>query len=353
MIEVIVVDDSAVMRKILTDLINNIDDYKVVATAVDAYDARDKIKQFEPDLITLDINMPKMDGVSFLKNLMRLHPMPTIIVSNQNARGSKAFDDGAIGFVPKQESHESMEDFNTRLQETLLSLKFMAQKYKNTKPKPSKKNTSIQSIEVEKRHHPDILLGHRISKNALKVIAIGSSTGGVEALLQIFMALPANLPPIVITQHIPYGFSSSFAQRLNQESQVTVLEAQGGETLQNSHAYLAPDNKHMIFNNRIGEYKIELLDGEKISRHKPSVDIMLRSVSNEFGKKAMGIMLTGMGDDGSIGMKELKDSGAYTIAQSEASCIVYGMPKKAYEAGGIVKNDVDLDDIAKEIINFS
>jgi two-component system chemotaxis response regulator CheB len=353
MFEVLIVDDSAVMRRILTDMINKIDDFRVIDTAVDAYDAREKIKQYEPDLITLDINMPKMDGVMFLKNLMRLHPMPTVIVSSESARGSEAFDDGAIGFVPKQSDSESSHDFFERLEDTLLSLTFMFQKYHDKKVKPKKRAVIATPTEIEKKYHPDDLLPKSpYSKNALKVIAIGSSTGGVEALLTIFKELPDNLPPIVITQHIPYGFSSSFAKRLNQESKVNVKEVQGGEVLQSSHAYLAPGNQHMIFRPNGDDYVVELLDGIKISRHKPSVDIMFRSVSNEFGNRAMGIMLTGMGDDGSIGIKELKDNGGFTVAQSERSCVVYGMPKKANEAGGVVKSDVDLDAIASEMIAF-
>jgi two-component system chemotaxis response regulator CheB len=351
MYEVIVIDDSMVERKMLSKLINSLSDFEVVATARDAYDAREKIKKYEPDLITLDINMPKMDGINFLKNLMRLHPMPAIIVSSKDSVQDKSVDEGAIGFIAKPKQNEDISLFKNRIEETLNSFLFIFDKYKQNKPKSTYKN--LDTIQVEPKHHPDTLLKATLhSKNALEVIAIGSSTGGVEALFNIFSKLPLGLAPIVITQHIPYGFSTSFASRLNNESEITVIEAKGGEILQKSYAYLAPGNRHMIFEQKDNKYIIKLLDGVRISRHKPSVDIMFRSVSNEFGNKAMGIILTGMGDDGSIGIVELKQNGGYTIAQSQKSCVVYGMPKKAYEAGGIVKNDVDLDDIANEIINF-
>jgi len=354
MYSVIIVDDSAVMRRVLTDLINSFEDFSVVSTAVDAYDAREKIKRYEPTLITLDINMPRMNGVEFLKNLMRLHPMPTVVISGESARGSEVFDDGAIGFVEKQKNTESIDSFSTRLEKTLRSLSFMFDKYMISKPLPIKKELVNLMNGVEKKVHPDELLaltscGH---SNA-KIIAIGSSTGGVEALLNVFQKLPSKLPPIIITQHIPYGFSSSFAQRLNSESQVDVVEAVGGEILESSCAYLAPGNRHITIEKQGSNFIIKLLDGVKVSRHKPSVDIMFRSVHNIFGKSAMGVIMTGMGDDGSIGLKNMFDCGAYTISQSERSCIVYGMPKKAVENGAIVKSNIDLDDIAKEIISYS
>ncbi|WP_419769772.1 MAG: chemotaxis-specific protein-glutamate methyltransferase CheB [Candidatus Marinarcus sp.] len=359
MYTVIVIDDSSSMRRILKDMINNIDDFEVIAEAVDAFDAREKIKKYEPDLVTIDINMPKMDGVVFLRNLMRLHAMPAVVISGESVRGNDIFDDGAVGFIPKPDNHESMVSFGNRIKETLMNLTFLLKRYTLKKPpaqvqvetRYSKQNADNHGIE--KKVHPDeVLKKLPATFPGKKVIAIGSSTGGVDALLQVFMKLEPNLPPILMTQHIPYGFSNSFAQRLNTHSKLNVYEAKDGMILENSSAYLAPGNMHMTIEKAGNEYRIKLLDMVKVSRHKPSVDILFRSVNNVVGGGAMAVIMTGMGDDGSICMKELYDNGAYTIAQDEASCIVFGMPAKAIEAGAI-KDVVSLDDIAEYIMDFS
>lgn len=359
MYTVIVIDDSSSMRRILKDMINNIDEFEVIAEAVDAFDAREKIKKYEPDLVTIDINMPKMDGVVFLRNLMRLHAMPAVIISGESVRGNDIFDDGAVGFIPKPETGESMISFGNRIKETLLNLTFLLKRYTLKKPKAqvvvktkfSKENRDDNG--VEKKIHPDeVLRKNPASFPGKKVIAIGSSTGGVDALLRVFTKLKSNLPPILITQHIPYGFSNSFAQRLDSNSVVNVCEAKDGMILEKSCAYLAPGNMHMTIEKFGAEYRVKLLDTVRVSRHKPSVDILFRSVNNLVGGSAMAIMMTGMGDDGSIGMKELYDNNAYTIAQDEKSCVVFGMPAKAIEAGAI-KEIVPLDDIHEYIIEFS
>ncbi|MEJ5168630.1 MAG: chemotaxis-specific protein-glutamate methyltransferase CheB [Arcobacteraceae bacterium] len=360
MYSVLIIDDSPSMRRVITDLINQIDEFEVVATATDAYDAREKIKEYEPDLVTIDINMPKMDGVTFLRNLMRLHPMPAVVISGEGVRGNDIFDDGAVGFIPKPENGESIEHFGERIKDTLLNLTFLLKRYTLKKPQGTKtivnKRTtgSGGNFEVERKIHPDEVLPKRPAViSGPRVIGIGSSTGGVESLLKVFSGLIEGLPPIIITQHIPYGFSSSFAQRLNQSSSVTVYEAEDGMILERSHAYLAPGNKHLTLEKlRDNSYKIVLLDTVKVSRHKPSVDIMFRSMNNTVGGSAMAIMMTGMGDDGSIGMKELFDSGAYTVAQNEESCVVFGMPAKAIEAGA-VKDVCHLNDISRYIIEFA
>jgi two-component system chemotaxis response regulator CheB len=215
------------------------------------------------------------------------------------------------------------------------------------------KRKSASIDEVERKVHPDeVLPSHPANFPGKKVIAIGSSTGGVDALIKVFAKLEANLAPIVITQHIPYGFSNSFAQRLNSNSIVEVCEAQDGMILKNSCAYLAPGNMHLTIERIGADYRVKLLDTVRVSRHKPSVDILFRSVNNVVGGGAMAVIMTGMGDDGMIGMKELYTNNAYTIAQDEQSCVVFGMPAKAIEAGAI-KHIVSLDDIAQEIIEFS
>lgn len=363
MFTVLVIDDSSLMCKVLKDLINNVEDFRVIDVAKDAYEAREKIKLYEPDIVTIDINMPKMDGVTFLRNLMRLHPMPAVVISGEGVRGNDIFDDGAVGFIPKPESGESMESFGERIKETLLNLTFLLKRYTLKKPKPqaqevkqisSSLKTEKLSLEVERKVHPDeVLASNPAFSTGIKIVAIGSSTGGVESLLRVFQNLPSGLPPILITQHIPYGFSSSFAQRLNQNSNVTVHEATDGMIIENSNAYLAPGNKHLtIEKDRSGVLKTKLLDTAKVSRHKPSVDILFRSVNNTIGGSAMAIMMTGMGDDGSIGMKNLFDNGAYTVAQNEESCVVFGMPAKAIEAGA-VKDIIHLDNISSCIIDYS
>lgn len=351
MYTVLIIDDSASMRRVLKDLIGSIDEFEVIGVANDAYEAREKIKEFEPDLVTIDINMPKMDGVTFLRNLMRLHPMPAVVISGEGVRGNDIFDDGAVGFIPKPELGESMNAFSERIKDTLLSLTFLLKRYTLKKPKSLKQFTPSQNVDY--KVHPDEVIPLRASRfSGTKIVAIGSSTGGVESLLKVFKRLPNDLPPILITQHIPYGFSNSFAQRLNDHSDVEVCEAKDGMLLQRGHAYLAPGNMHLTIEKYGNELKTKLLDAKKVSQHKPSVDVLFRSVNNCVGGSAMAVMMTGMGDDGTIAMKELFDNGAYTIAQNEESCVVFGMPMKAISAGA-VKDIVHLDDIASYIIEFA
>jgi len=356
MFTVIVIDDSSLMRRVLKDMISNLEDFEVIDTARDAFEAREKIKEYEPDLVTIDINMPKMDGVTFLRKLMKLHPMPAVVISGETARDSDIFDDGAVGFIPKQGNNESQDDFKKRMEDILLNLTFLLKRYTKSKPKPQKIIESVHKKEIlsNKKIHPDEYFP---SKPALlpgkKLIAIGSSTGGVESLLKVFKNLPNNLPPIVITQHIPYGFSSSFAQRLDRSSALNVKEAEDGDILEKGSAYLAPGNMHMIIRkSRGGEYLISLSDAPRISRHKPSVDVMFRSVNSSSGAGALVIMMTGMGDDGAIASKELFDNGAYVATQSEKTCVVYGMPAKVVEFGAS-KEVVDLDKIYQLMIDFS
>jgi two-component system chemotaxis response regulator CheB len=358
MYTVLVIDDSASMRRVIQDMINSIDEFEVVDSAVDAYDAREKIKLLEPDLVTIDLNMPKMDGAVFLRNLMKLHPMPAVVISSESARGNDIFDDGAVGFIEKPALGESMSSFGERIKDSLLNLTFLFKRYTLKKPKPIKpikKQLHKTNIgEIERKVHPDeVYPSNPATFPGNKIVAIGSSTGGVESLLTVFKGLSGNLPPIVMTQHIPYGFSTSFAQRLNTSSAVNVQEVSAdGIVLQKGHAYLAPGNMHLVIEKKGNDYVTKLLDITKVSRHKPSVDMLFRSVNNSAGGGAMAVMMTGMGDDGSIGMKELYDNGAYCVAQNEESCVVFGMPKKAIEAGA-VKDIVHLNDISSYIIDFA
>lgn len=352
MYTVLVIDDSPSMRRIIKDMINQVDEFKVVSSAVDAFDAREKIKQYEPDIVTIDINMPKMNGVVFLRNLMRLHPMPAVIISGEGVRGNDIFDDGAVGFIPKPEAGESMSSFQDRIKDTLLNLTFLLKRYTLKKPKPLIQNKKTIH-EIEYKVHPDEIIPSNPTRGSgKKLIAIGSSTGGVESLLKVFKKLPSNLPPILITQHIPYGFSNSFAHRLNDNSDVIVAEAKDGIVLEEGHAYLAPGNMHLSIEKSGLGYKTKLLDTKKVSLHKPSVDVLYRSVNNVIGSSAMAVIMTGMGDDGMIGMKDMFTNHAYTVAQNEESCVVFGMPAKAIKAGAI-KDIIHLDQIAQYIIDYS
>lgn len=329
-------------------MISRLEDFEVVATASDAFEARDLIKKFEPDLVTIDINMPKMDGVTFLRNLMRLHPMPAVVISTDVSKHHEVFDDGAVGFIAKKGIDENDTSFFGRIEDTLMRLTFLIDRYKM---KSKAKKPNLPEIETIK-NHPDTLLPLKQTIiSGAKVIVIGASTGGVETLMEIFKQLSPPMPPILITLHIPFGFSGSFAQRLDHLSSLRVYEAQDGQVLENSSVYIAPGNKHLLLDSRQGKYYTKLLDGPRISRHKPSVDILFRSVHNGAGANAMGVILTGMGDDGSIGLKEMHDAGALTIAQSAKKCVVFGMPAKAIEAGA-VKQIVDLEDIPTKIQKF-
>lgn len=358
MYTVVVIDDSLVMRELISETINSTGDFRVIATAANAFDGRDKIKQYEPDLVTIDINMPKMDGVSFLKNLMRLHPMPAIVISSESYRGNDVFEYGAIGFVPKADTNTSIEQFKKNISNTLLSLAYFIQRYSKQKPiitqQIAQQQKKSSTDEIEQRFTADIVLPKKPAiMPGEKIIAIGSSTGGIETLIDIFGNLPAGLPPIVIVQHIPYGFSKSFADRLDRISPISVHEAVNGQILEKSNAYLAPGNMHMIISkNTNGDYVALLNDGQKVSRHKPSVDVLFRSVNNIAGSGAMGVILTGMGDDGASSMVELYENGALTVAQDKESCVVYGMPAKAVEYGG-VREVVELKHIPARIIQFS
>lgn len=351
---VIVIDDSALIREMLKGMINQIEDFTVVETAKDAFEAREKIKTYEPDLVTIDINMPKMDGIAFLKNLMRLHPMPAFVVSSDDSKCKEVFDDGAMGFVKKKEAGEDNASFFKRLADTLQKFSFIYDRYQKTKPKPKILAESVIK-DIDAKHHPDVLLPKKPAlRTYKKLIAIGSSAGGIEALLTIFAKLPPNLPPIVITQHIPKGFSGNFARRLDKISAVNVCELSDSMELQNGCAYLAQGDKHLVVekDEATRAFIAKTIDGPKITRHRPSVDVMMRSVNNVFGASALGIILTGMGDDGAIGLKELFDNGAATVAQDEKSSFVYGMPKKAVEANA-VSEVLPLTEIAARMVRFS
>lgn len=339
-IKVLCVDDSALMRKIMTDLINAEPDMVVVGTAPDPLVARDMIKQLNPDVLTLDVEMPKMDGLDFLERLMRLRPMPVVMVSSLTQENSavsmRALELGAVEIVakPTAQSGTSLAAYQNEVADKIRAAsKARLQTYGHApaeKPLPR-----IQSaIEGMSRDW---------------VIAIGSSTGGTEALTRVLTRLPAECPPIVITQHMPAGFTASFVQRLDRSCALTVHEAQGDEVLEWGHVYLAPGSvAHMAIRKVGAHYRTVLIDSEPVNRHKPAVDVLFHSVAKEAGRRATGIVLTGMGRDGADGLLAMRQAGADTFVQDEASSVVFGMPKEALH-NGAADEAVPLDKIGERL----
>ncbi|MGD9970613.1 MAG: chemotaxis-specific protein-glutamate methyltransferase CheB [Sulfuricurvum sp.] len=350
MYRVIVIDDSDFYRRFLEQVINSFEDFEVVATAEDAYDAREKIKQFKPDLVTIDINMPKMDGIVFLKNLMRLHPMPSFIVSSEAARHKEAYEDGALGFVEKTRADENPQEFIHRLKTMLLNFTYLYDRYRQ-KNRPS----GPAAEDGGQKLSPDVML---LSKpalgNSMHAVAIAASTGGIEAIHTLVSALPEHTPPIFIVQHIPHGFARSFIQRLRSLTKLNVVEVTESVAIEADTLYLSGGTGHLLVSPS-GKPShpgfVTMAEGPRISRHLPSADILFRSVNNTFGKQTLGVILTGMGDDGVIGLKELYVNGAWTLAQDEASCVVFGMPRKAIEVGAI-SEILSLQEISRKIANF-
>ncbi|MEH0689287.1 chemotaxis response regulator protein-glutamate methylesterase [Vibrio cholerae] len=320
-IRVLVVDDSPVFRAILTELINSDPDLEVVASAEDPYQARALIKQHNPDVLTLDIEMPKMNGVQFLKNLMRLRPMPVVMISTLTQHGAEptlaALELGAVDYFPKPAVQNTAEMVNYK--------KLVNEKIKVA----AGANVGRETVAPEAQKLDPIR-----QTNHIELIAIGASTGGTEAVNQVLKTLPAGLPPIVITQHISAMFSASFARRLDANSDIQVTElGQTREALKSGCAYLAPGDKHLVVTRRGGQLYVELDDRPAINRHKPSVDVMFDAVAETLGEHAIGILLTGMGKDGARGMLKMKQQGAPTIAQDELSSVVWGMPGAAVHLG--------------------
>ena len=353
-IRVLVVDDSALIRHLLTDIINRNPDMEVVGTAPDPLIAREMIKSLNPDVLTLDVEMPKMDGLDFLERLMRLRPMPVVMVSTLTQKGSdttlRALELGAIDFIakPKTNVGQGLEDYAEEIAEKI-RIASMAQ-LKNT----AVRRQLIEKAVPEKLSADAILqaLPRRPIFTAESVVIVGASTGGTEAIREVLQALPPNTPGMLITQHMPEGFTRSFAQRLDKLSRLNVKEAEHGEKVLPGHAYIAPGGPAHMLIKRVGiGYVIQLSEGPPVNRHRPSVDVLFRSAANQAGKNAIGVILTGMGNDGAQGMKEMHDAGAYTIAQNEETCIVYGMPKEAVAKGG-VDEVLPLKSIAKRVVSL-
>ena len=332
-IKVLVVDDSALVRKLLSAMLMNAPDIKVVGTASDPYAAREKIKSLNPDVITLDVEMPRMDGITFLENLMRLRPTPVVMVSSLTQRGAdvtlRALELGAIDFVakPRIDVAGTLEDYENEL---IAKVRVAAQarvlpRSAKTLRVPDERNSTSAVVPA--------LNVRTMLRTTDRIIAIGASTGGTEAIREVLEEMPPDAPAIVISQHIPAAFSKPFADRMNRCSPMAVCEAQDGQQILPGHAYIAPGDRHLVIERDGARYLCRLSSGPHVNRHRPSVDVMFRSVAQNVGANAVGVLLTGMGDDGARGLKEMLDSGAGTIAQDEASSVVWGMPGSAVKIG--------------------
>jgi two-component system chemotaxis response regulator CheB len=344
-IRVIVVDDSAVIRSLLTEILSSDPQIDVVAAAVDPYIARRKIKELNPDVITLDVEMPRMDGISFLERLMRLRPMPVVMISSLTQKGArttlKALELGAVDFIPKPRVGKASELANYS-EEIIAKVKNAASVDVSTMaPRRLSRRApdNAPRIEVTPSFSATVVLEKPLPGKAPRsrqmVIAIGASTGGTEAVREVILGLPLDSPPILVAQHIPPVFSASFAERLNEISALTVGEAQDGQEVLPGHVYVAPGDRHLLLDGNSRRLYCKLSDRAPVNRHRPSVDVLFRSVAAIAGANAIGVILTGMGADGAQGIGELLEVGARTLAQDKESSVVWGMPGEAVKRGAI------------------
>ncbi|MFY9142463.1 protein-glutamate methylesterase/protein-glutamine glutaminase [Sulfuricurvum sp.] len=335
-IRVLIVDDSATARAVLREILESDPTIEVVATASDAYVARDKIVELKPDVVCLDVEMPRMDGITFLKKMMHYMPVPVIMVSSLTQNGAKttleALEAGAVDFVPKPHSH--IYDGKDEMRDELLAKIKIASK-----------------VRVQKRIISTAQQANTTSlaETTNKILAIGASTGGTEALKDVLMGLPRNAPGTIVVQHMPANFTGPFAERLNALCAMEVREARNGDSITPGLVLIAPGDYHMVVRRSGSRYYVEIGSGEKVSGHRPSADVLLNSVAKIAGANAIGVILTGMGGDGARGLLSMRNAGAKTIGQDEASCVVYGMPKVAYELGGVEKQ-LPLSKIAQGIL---
>jgi two-component system chemotaxis response regulator CheB len=363
-IKVLVIDDSALIRRMLTNILNSARDIEVVGTAGDPYIARRKIKQLNPDVLTLDIEMPRMDGLAFLNNLMRLHPMPVVMVSALTQKGAditlQALEGGAIDFICKPQV-DIVQTFDSYAEEIISKIRIASKaqvqhtqaRHFIKKPPQTLSHPVSQLLKISPKYSADTIISdvqkYRHFRTTEKIIAIGASTGGTQAIKRILVDMPPNTPGIVISQHIPAMFSRSFAEHMNKVSPMSVCEAEDGQIILPGHVYIAPGSHHLLVVRDGARYVCRLNQGNPVNRHRPSVDVLFRSVAQNVGPNAIGVILTGMGDDGARGMKEMYDAGTVTIAQDENSSVVWGMPCEAIKLGG-VNYVLSLDIMADKIL---
>ncbi len=338
---VLIVDDSALVRQVLTNILSRHPLLEVVGTAKDPYDARERIKELDPDVLTLDVEMPRMDGLTFLGKLMKAHPMPAVMLSSLTAKGTgtalDALDLGAVDVIgkPTMDQVRGLEAMGAEIAETVYAASLA--RVSGARP-PAPAHAALAPLAAR-------------AKAGRALIAIGSSTGGTEALRQIFEAIPENLPPIAVVQHMLPGFTAAFAERLDRSSRARVKVAQDGEALKPGTVYLAPNEAHFTVGRHSMGLVALLTTGDRVSRHLPSVDVLFNSVAECCGQHAMGVILTGMGDDGARGLLQMRQKGCHTLGQDEATCVVYGMPRSAWMRGA-VEQQVPLNDVASRLVTW-
>lgn len=348
-VRVLIVDDSASVRQAMTQILSEDPQIEVIAAASDPFAAARYIKDDLPDVVTLDVEMPRMDGITFLRKLMSQCPVPVVMCSSLTEQGSEtllqALEAGAVDVIlkPRMGVADFLLEQNQRIRDVV----------KGAARARVSARSERRSMKVQQKLTADAVLpppGSRaMSRTTEQIVCIGASTGGTEALREVLEALPANAPGIVIVQHMPEHFTRSFAQRLNSLCEVDVKEAEDGDTVMRGHVLIAPGGRHTMLQRQGARYLVSVRDGPLVSRHRPSVDVLFRSAAQSAGRNAVGVILTGMGDDGAQGLLEMKQAGARTIAQDEATSVVFGMPKEAI-ARGAVDRIVPLDAVARELI---
>jgi two-component system chemotaxis response regulator CheB len=336
-IKVLIVDDSAVVRSVLSKALSGVSDIEVVGTATDPFVARDKIVQLEPDVITLDVEMPRMDGITFLKKLMQHRPMPVIILSSLTQKGGslalEAIEAGAVEVLSKPGGSFSVGEMADQLSDKIRAA---------ARARPQAKKVSAAAKPAARVSSTNLDLTN-------KILAIGASTGGTEAIKDVLTRLPATIPGIVVVQHMPPRFTTAFSERLNGLCAFEVKEGADGDSVYPGRCLIAPGNFHMLLRRSGARYFVNVKTGPMVHHQRPAVDVLFRSVAKSAGRNALGVILTGMGADGAEGLGLMREAGSYTIGQNEASCVVYGMPKAAFEAGAVTKQ-LPLDQIAAEIM---
>ncbi len=351
-IKVLIVDDSALARNVLEDILNGDPGMEVVATATDPFVAAEKLRTCIPNVIVLDIEMPRMDGITFLRKLMRQHPIPTVICSTLAEIGSvtamEAMEAGAVELIQKPTlgTKAFLLESAARIRDTVRAASFA---------KVARIDPNARKMRVTAKQSADVVIAPKttcaMARTTDKVIAIGASTGGTEALREVLREMPVDCPGVVIVQHMPEKFTATFAQRLNEICRVSVKEAERGDSVLRGQVIIARGNRHMVLKRSGARYYVDVVEGDLVNRHRPSVDVLLRSVAQVAGPNAVGVVLTGMGDDGARGLKEMRDAGATTIAQDEATSVVYGMPAEAVKHGGTM-HVLPLGKIASETLRY-
>ncbi|HVI50200.1 MAG TPA: chemotaxis response regulator protein-glutamate methylesterase [Candidatus Sulfotelmatobacter sp.] len=352
-IRVLIVDDSATVRQTLTAILQSDPSIEVLGTAADPFSAARRIAQEAPDVITLDVEMPRMDGITFLRKLMSQHPIPVVMCSSLVEDGSEtlmqALDAGAVEIIlkPRMDTRQALLEAQVQICDAVKAAARSARR-----PTPTVRS---HVHAPEPKLSADVMMpapkGNAMAKTTERVICIGASTGGTEALREVLEALPADSPGIVVVQHMPETFTAAFARRLDGLCEVSVREAKDGDTVLRGHVLIAPGNRHMLLQRSGARYFVAIKDGPLVSRHRPSVDVLFRSAAHCAGANAVGILMTGMGDDGANGLLEMRRSGAFTIAQDEKSCVVFGMPKEAIQRGAVEKV-IGLNSMAHEIVRL-